>query len=142
MILLDLKGPVKKRDFDFTRESHQMFPMMSEWEYCGWLFLKGSNQHCVIDQNLLKWNENIDPLVCLHFCGDSKVTSICRSIFSMHYCIKSHSYVNIRVHFPARKIQEHGSIQKTLSGWSFCSSTAIPSSISMPLLKKPMWNMF
>ena len=65
---------MKKRDFGFTRESLQMFPMMGEWEYCGWLFLKGSNQHCFIDQNLLKWNGNIDPLVCLHFCGGRKVT--------------------------------------------------------------------
>ena len=68
---------------------------------------------CVMDQNLRGCNESIDSLLCFNFSSGRKMIlqHICRSVFSMHYHIESHSFVDILVHFPTGKIQERD-IQK------------------------------
>ena len=92
-----------------------------------------------MDQNLLGWNEitSMDPLW-----QENDFNIYVGVAFPMHYCIKWHSYVDIRIHFSAGKIQEHENIQKTLNGWSFCILSVTVSTISMLLLKNSMWNMF
>ena len=107
--------------------------------FVGGFFLKFQRNSCYGPEfSSMEWEYKPLALFVFFWWQENDFNIYVGIFFSMRYCFKSQSYVDS----PARKIQEQGNVQKTLSGWSFCSSSVILSIISMPLLKNSCGTFF